>query len=363
MKNFKYLIILLAVLSISPSCKKKENKTKEILKPVRFTTVGKLNAQQIRTFSGVANASDEIDLSFRSTGIVSTLRARVGQKVKKGDLLMRLDNVQAQLAYEQSLSALKSAESALNTAKSSLERSKALFEKGSQSLSDYEAAKNSYQSALDQYESAKRKKDIDQNQINYGYIYAPKNGVLASVDISLNETVSSGQTVAVLNAGNDVNVEVGLPENIINKVAVGMSTNIKFTSLEEQEFTGHVIEISPIADSNTSTFPVKVDIPGSTEIIKPGMVANVTFTFGSADNTDSNLLVVPVKSVGEDGNGNFVMLIETTDNKVGVVKKQTIELGELTNDGFVVKSGLSEGQLIATAGLQTLLNNQKVKLN
>lgn len=362
MKNIKFIALLTFIFVLLTSCNNKKEAKKEILKPVRYTKVTKINALKIRTYSGVASASNEIELSFRSTGIVSTLRAKVGQRVNKGDLLMKLDNVQAQLAYEQSLSALKSAESALNTAKSSLERSKALFEKGSQSLSDYENAKNSFQSALDQYESAKRKKDIDQNQISYGYIYAPKKGVLASVDISVNETVSSGQTVAVLNAGDDVNVTVGLPENVINKVTIGMSTIIRFASIEGPDFEGNIIEISPIADSNTSTFPVKIDIPKSTNAIKPGMVANVSFTFGSASASEYHQLVVPVKAVGEDGNGNFVMLIQTDDNKVGMIKKQIIELGELTNEGFLVKDGLEEGQLIATAGLQTLLNNQKVKI-
>ncbi len=362
MKYLNHYLIIIAILTFFSACKSKETKKKEIIKPVKYEIVGKINAQKIRSYSGVASAGNEIELSFRSSGIISILKAKVGQKVKKDDLLMRLDNIQAQLAYEQSVSALKSAKSAMNTAKSSLERSKALYEKGSHSLSDYESAKNSFQAALDKYESAKRKKEIDQSQIDYGYIYAPKNGVLASVDISINETVGSGQVVAILNAGDDINVLVGVPENAINKITIGMTIKVNFSSIEDQIFEGNIIEISPIVDSNTSTFPVKIDIPKTAKVVKPGMVANVTFTFGSNSNEESNQLVVPVKAVGEDGNGNFVMLIESSDNKIGIVKKQTITLGELTNEGFVIKSGLTEGQIIATAGLQTLLENQKVKL-
>ncbi|WP_066630947.1 efflux RND transporter periplasmic adaptor subunit [Labilibacter marinus] len=362
MKYLNHFLLSLLFLFIFGACKSKEEKKEEIIKPVRYEIVSKLNAQKVRNYSGVASASNEIELSFRSSGIVSVLKAKVGQKVRKGDLLMSLDNVQAKLAYEQSVSALKSAQSAMNTAKSSLERSKALYEKGSHSLSDYETAKNSFQSALDKFESAKRKKDIDQSQINYGYIYAPKNGVLASVDISINETVGSGQVVAVLNAGDDVHVSVGVPENAINKINIGMTTKVIFSSIEDQDFEGNIIEISPIVDPNTSTFPVKIDIPKPANVIKPGMVANVIFTFGSNSNQESNQLVVPVKAVGEDSDGNFVMLIEATNDNIGVIKKQTISLGELTNEGFVVKSGLTEGQKIATAGLQTLLDKQKVKL-
>ena len=75
------------------------------------------------------------------------------------------------------------------------------------------------------------------------------------------------------------------------------------------------------------------------------------------------MIVVPIKAVGEDGEGNYVFLIETEDNKTGIVRKQTIKIGEITSNGFEVESGLEAGQLIATAGLQSLLDGQKVKLN
>lgn len=356
--QFAFFLFFTLIIS---SCEE-DVKKKEAIRPVRYEVVSKVNGQKSRTFSGVASAGNEIELSFRSSGTISTLNAKVGQRVKKGDLLLKLDNVQAQLAFEQSVSALKSARSSMNTAKSSLERSKALYEKGSYSLSDYETAKNSFQSALDQYESTKRKLEIDKSQINYGYIYAPKAGVIAAVNSSLNETVSSGQTMAILNAGDEINVLVGMPESVINNIVIGASTDINFTSLENGKYLGSIIEIAPIVDLKTSTFPVKVDISNPSSSIKPGMVANVTFIFGTADTERSNALVIPVKSVGEDGDGNFVFIIESDDDKLGIVNKQTILLGELTNSGFVVKEGLKEGQKIATAGLQSLLDGQKVIL-
>jgi len=356
---FSGLVVTFMLLT---GCKNKEQVKQENIRPVKYEVASKNNAKKTRTFSGIASASDEIELSFRSTGIVTTLNAIAGQRVKKGALLMKLDNVQAQLSYEQSFSALNSAKSAMNTAKSSLERSKALYESGSQSLSDYESAKNAFQSALDNYESAIRKNEIDKTNISYGYIYAPKSGIIAEVNISLNETVGSGQIVAILNAGDEINVVVGLTESVINNISIGMPAQIGFTSLEDGDYTGSVIEIAPIVDTKSSTFPVKIDISNPIEDIRPGMVANVTFTFGSGENKESDLLLVPINAVGEDGDGNFVFVIELTDEKVGIVKKQLISLGELTNEGFLVKEGLNEGQLIATAGLQTLLDGQKVKL-
>ena len=362
MKLIKYTVLPFLAIILLGSCKEKVEEKEVVLRPVKYEVIGTANAQKIRTFNGVARAGNEIDLSFRSNGIITELNVKVGQQVKQGDLIGKLDNVQANLAYEQSISALNTAKSAMNTAKSSLNRVKSLYEKGSNSLSDYENAKNAYQSASDQFESAKRNKSIQQTQINYGYIKAPKGGIIALVNNQLNENVRAGEVIAVLNAGKEINVIVGLPENVINKTSLAMQTVLSFSAIKDQTFIGNVIEIAPVVDPNSATYPVKIDIVNSSKDIKPGMATNVTFNFSDSDTVSENYLVVPVKAVGEDGNGNFVFLIESLDSKTGQVKKQSIEIGELTSFGFEIKSGLSAGDKIATAGLQTLLDGQKVRL-
>ncbi len=362
MKFIKYTIPVVAFLLVITSCKEKVEEKEVVLKPVKYQVVGTSDGQQVRTFSGTVKASDEIELSFRANGIITELNIKVGQQVKKGDVLARLDNVQANLAYEQAKSSVNAAQSAMNTAKSNLDRVKSLFEKGSNSLSDYEKAKNSYQSALDQFESAKRNRSIQSSEISYGIIRAPKNGIIASKNVDLNENTSAGNTIAVLNAGKGINIVVGLPENVINKVKVGMETDLNFSAIKDKNLKGRVIEVSPVVDANTSVYPVKTEIIDATDAIKPGMTASVTFNFGEENTIKDNTLVVPVKSVGEDGNGNYVFLIESTDGKVGTVKKHPIKIGELTASGFKIESGLSAGDKIATAGLQSLLDGQKVKL-
>lgn len=363
MKFTKHILSVAAFLLLLASCKEKKVEEKEVvLKPIKYQVVGTSDGQEVRTFSGTVKAGDEIELSFRANGIITELNVKVGQQVKQGDLLAKLDNVQANLAYEQAKSAVNAAQSAMNTSKSSLDRIKSLFEKGSNSLSDYEAAKNSYQSALDQFESSKRNRSIQSSQIGYGIIRAPKSGIIASKSASLNENTSAGKTIAVLNAGTEINIIVGLPEGIINKVKIGMQTDLDFSAINGGNLKGRIIEIAPIVDANSSVYPVKMEIIDATDAIKPGMTANVTFNFGTENTLKDNTLVIPVKSVGEDGNGNYVFLIESTDGKEGTVKKHAIELGELTEAGFKIKSGLNAGDKIATAGLQSLLDGQKVKL-
>lgn len=360
MKHHKLIIGLFFIPLFFMSCGEDKKEEKPPLRPVAFQEVALLGGEATRTFSGTANTDKVINLSFRSNGIITEFNLKIGQSIKKGQLLAKLDNVQSRLNYENSLSSLNSAQSQMNTAKLSLNRVRSLYEKGSTSLSDYEAAKNSHRTAVASYESAQRSVAIQQEQIRYGYLYAPEDGVIAQVTAEIDENVTSGQNIAVLNAGTDMEIALGLPENVINQVKKDMNVTIDISSLQDQTFNGIITEVSPSIDQNTSTYPVRVKITNPSQDIKSGMAANVTFQFDKQQSA-ANTLVVPAKSVGEDASGNFVFLIKESEGKT-IAKKQPITIGKLTSEGFAVTNGLSVGQKIAVAGLQTLLDGQEVKL-
>ena len=175
----------------------------------------------------------------------------------------------------------------------------------------------------------------------------------------MNETMSPGQPVAVLNVGGQIEISVGLPESVINSVRAGMRVEVTVASLSEQSFAGEVTEVAPSIDVDAATYPVAVRITDPSAEIRPGMAANVAFDL-SAPQTSERVLVVPVKAVGEDGVGRFVFVIEIAASSA-VVKKRHVQIGELTVDGFEIREGLSAGEKIATAGLQTLLDGQHVQ--
>ncbi|MDB9961513.1 efflux RND transporter periplasmic adaptor subunit [Oceanihabitans sp.] len=342
-------------------CGEKEVKEEIVLRPVKYSEVTLLGGEMTRQFSGAARTQKIVNLSFRSSGIVTKLDMKLGQNVKKGQLLGALDNVSARLNYESSISSKNSAESQMNTTKLSLNRMRTLYEKGSASLSDYEAAKNSYRTAVASLESSKRSVSIQQDQIQFGYLYAPEDGVIASVTTELDENVSPGQTIGVLNAGTAIEISLGLPESVINAVKKDMKVKVSFTAIEGKTFNAVITEVAPALDVNTSTYPITVMVTDTDKNIKSGMAANVLFEFVDED-VKKDFMVVPASAVGEDGNGRFVFLIEGDATKA-TVKKQAITIGSLTPEGFEVKSGLKVGQKIAIAGLQTLLDGQDVKLN
>ena len=350
---------LACIIVFLSACGGEEAQEAKVLRPVVYQEVGYAAALETRTFSGTAETDKVINLSFRNSGIITTFNIRLGQVVRKGQLLGRLDNVQARLGLEQAQASLTSAESQMNTAKLGYDRVRSLYEKGSASLSDFENAKNSWKTAQSSYASAQRSVDIQKEQINYGYIYAPENGVIASVSAEIDENVNPGQVVAVLNAGNEMTISMGIPESVINQVRECSNVSVTFPALADQRFEGQVTEVSPAVDRNTATYPVTVTLLAPTEAVRSGMAANVTYSFGQVD---GNALIIPAKAVGEDSKGRFVFLVNGKAGGAGTIKKQHIGIGELTPAGFQVTSGLSEGQKIATAGLQTLLDGQEVSL-
>lgn len=356
-----YQTLILAVLILSSACSdKKEVVQKEKLRPVKYAEVSYSGIGQVRTFNGTARSDEEINLSFRTSGILTTLNISAGQKVLKGELLAQIDNSEARLSLEQSISSLNSSKANLNTSTSTLERTRTLFEKGSASLSDYENAKSSFASAKANYESAKRSVEIQKKQVGYGIIYAPADGIIAAKNVENNENVSSGSVIAILNAGTFMEIRLGMPENVINRVQKGMKVSAKFPALQGKAFDGIVNEIAPSVESGTATYPVQIKLSGETANIKSGMAANITFTFPKTDNQE--MLIVPISAVGSDSKGNFVYLIEKQNGSVGLIKKQHFTIGELSPIGFEVVKGLKPGQIVATAGLQTLLDGQKVSL-
>ena len=358
MNRLSKILVVIPVLVLTLSCGD-EAPAEKILRPVRAMEVGYGAEDAVRTFSGTAQTDKVINLSFRSSGIITQFNIRLGRRVRRGELLAQLDNVQARLAYEQAVSSLNSAASQMNTAKLNLDRVRALYEKGSASLSDYESAKNSFRTAEASHESAQRSVDIQQEQIRYGFLYAPETGIIASVNAEVDENVSAGQAVAVLNAGADMQIALGLPESVINRVRQRMAVTITFSSLPGRQHNGTITEVSPSVDPQTATYPVRVTLTDPSDEIRSGMTANVTFDFGEGASAE-NVLVVPAKAVGEDADGRFVFLLENESGSTASVRKQHIRVGALTSAGFEVLEGLEAGQKIATAGLQTLLNGQEV---
>lgn len=329
-------------------------------RPIVAEAVSTVTGSTLRSFSGTAQTGRTVNLSFRSSGVVTELNMVLGQRVRRGELLAELDNVASRLAYEQAVLGLNSAASQMNTAELAFQRTRALYESGTASLSEYENARNAYRTAEASHASAERSVQIQEEQIEYGRILAPADGTIASVNVEIDENVSPGQAIATLNVGSELEIALGLPEAVIARAMPGMEANVQFAAVAGQSFAGRVTEVSPSVDPATATYPVRISIDGPSDAIRPGMAATVELAFDSE--LPEGVLVVPAKAVGENAEGRFVFLVEDAGGGEATVRRQPVTVGRLTGEGFEVVEGLAEGQRVATAGLQTLLEGQRVRV-
>ncbi len=360
MRLLKYTTLALVMAFSIQGCKNTETEEKqEKVKPVRYGRVEMLGGQSTRSFNGITESGSETNLSFRAGGLINKLNVSVGQHVKKGQLLAQLDQKDVLLGLDQAKLDVKNAKVQLETAKSSFDRIKELFQTSNASLSDYEQAKSTFSNAQSAYEISLKRLDLQKSQVSYTSIYAPMSGIVSSVNIELNEVARAGQPILTMSQEDSKEIEAraGVPEKYISQVEIGSAASIRIPTLS-QYFDGVITEVG--YTSSGGTYPVITSISNPTEEIRPGMPVEIVFSFGDEDAPKQ--LVVPVKAVGENDEGKFVYVLDPLENNVYSAKKVTVEIGNLTSPGFIVRSGLSEDQLVATAGLRTLYDGMKVTL-
>ncbi|MDF1868446.1 MAG: efflux RND transporter periplasmic adaptor subunit [Saprospiraceae bacterium] len=371
MKNL-LLIFSLFTFFIFYSCEGEQNKElPEAIRPIRISKVIKSGDVGDKTFSGAAQASKQANLSFKVAGTILDFHCKVGDRVPKGHTIALLDatdySVQLEQAVAQSKSAetqIKSAETQLITSKSTYERIEKLYENNSVPLSEYENAKGAYEAAKSQFEATKaqstasnKQAQAAQNQVGYANLRAPFAGVITMVNVEENELVNSGTPIAVLTSESDPEVSVGVPGIFINKIKKGQNVHIQFSVLDNTTFDGTVSEIA-FSSGQASTYPVTIKIKNPSSEIRPGMAAKVRFSLG--DNNDKEKLIAPAKAIGEDAKGKFVFVVVQSNENYSV-KRRSIKIGNLTQGGFEIKEGLKEGEMVATAGLKSLLDGMKVR--
>ncbi len=355
------LISVIALSSIAVvSCSKEKQVEKKLIRPVRYQEVIMSGSNVSRTFSGVSKAGVEANLSFKVNGTIRSINVKVGDKVKKGKPIASLDKTDLQLMYERAKVALNNAKVQMQSAKSSFERVSALYENSNASLQDYEGARTAYESAKSMVSSNKRSLQLAGSQLGYANLKAPMEGIVVKVAVDKNENVMPGDVIVEINSGDDLEVTIGMPEAYISRVKEGENVDVTFSSIANKTFDGTISEVSYAISSKSSTYPVSIVLKNPSKEIRPGMAADVSFNFKSDGN--KACIVVPTNTIAEDQHGRYVFTVAKTKKGLGVVKKKSVTIGELTMDGIEILEGLEDNELIITAGISKLFDGMTVKL-
>ncbi len=332
----------------------------EVLRPVRTETVHVSGAGRTRTFSGTARAGIETQLSFRVAGKVDRVDVEVGDGVRAGQPIARLDQEDYRIAVRQAEATLAQAQAASRNAEADLDRVRGLWESHNASQGELDAATAGAQSARAQVDGAQQSLEAAQRRLAYTVLSAPVDGAIASVDVEINENVAQGQSVVLLTSGASPEVEVAIPGVLISGIREGDRVSVRLDALPGRSFEAVVTEVGVASTAGTTTFPVTVRLVGETRDVRPGMAADVTFRFETEGAVER--IFLPTHAVGADREGRFVFVLKASgEDGVAVVRRVPVEVGQLTGEGLEIVSGLTPGQPVVTAGMRRLHDGQRVR--
>ncbi|MHC4409102.1 MAG: efflux RND transporter periplasmic adaptor subunit [Planctomycetota bacterium] len=332
----------------------------EVIRPVRYVMVEGSDSATQRTFSGVAKAGQESRLSFQVSGQVLDVPINVGDTVKKGQTIARMDPADYALQLQNAQASAAQSRAQERNAKATYERTRALYENQNASRQDLDADRTAYESGRAGLEAAHQQIRLRQRQLGYTHLKAPEAGTLATVDIEVNEYVQAGELVATLLAGDQIEVSVSVPASVIRSIERGAKAEARFNSLEGKTLAGTVTEVGVSSVGGATTFPVTLRLTEGQDQVRAGMSADVTFVFESAK--DGPKYALPISAVGEDRKGRFVYMLQSEGEGLGTVHRSPVQVGEILSDGIEILEGVKPGDLVVTAGVSRIYDGLQVRV-
>jgi len=361
MSLYKKILILGSLMVVFISCgKKEEEKEKKIkLRTVRHETIELKSQVETLSFTGDIKSAFEPEVSFRVSGNIEKMNFKLGQAVKKGEILAVLDKIDYEIQLRKAESSYETAKASQIEAQSSYNRIKELYQNDSVSKSEFDSAKARMDSnsaslrvALEEIKYAKR-------QLKYTELKSPIDATVAVKVSEVNENVAAGQPVYILNTDTDLEAISFVPESAIGDINIGSQVNI-YASALKKNYLGEVVEVGTSSLQYGSTYPVKVSILGTDKSLRSGMSVIVDFNKDILDK--KNTIFIPLNVVLKEANSNYVFIVEKDGEDLGIIKKIEVKTGMITNKGLEILEGLSEGDELVTAGMAKLKDGQRVSL-
>lgn len=306
-----------------------------------------------KSYAGDVQAQEQTALAFRVAGQVAERYADVGDQVRAGQVLARLDVKDAQLQLNAARAQLESAQSAARIAEDELKRFQQLLPVNAVSRSQYDAVDNQYKAALSSLKQAQSNYQVSSNQTQYNQLTASKSGVITARNIEAGQVVAAGQAAYQLAIGSGREVVIGVPEQAIGGIKAGQPAQVTLWSKPEEKFDAAVREISPAADQSR-TYSVKVALRGAAaDGIQLGQSARVFFSAAPGAK-----LSVPLSSISADAADRQAYVFAV--NADHSLRKVPVVLGAYGRDSAPVLSGLNPADYVVIGGVHLLRAKQKV---
>lgn len=342
-------MIFLALLTLGCNSEMDNDGTqqKDKARPVKLLTIESSQNSSLLSFPAVIQAGETSQLAFQVNGVVASVNVMESMEVKKGDILATLDTRD----YQTQLDAAKAEYTKSN---SEYQRTKKLFKKGIV--------------AQVKLEESKAKKDIHkaelataQKAVNDTALVAPYAGYISTVELKKNQTIQQGKAVISLLSLTKLEAKINLPSSIVANAKENNENNtihIVLNAAPNQKIPASLKEASLMADQQSQTYAVTFNFePQQGLNILPGMTARVFFQDPTKD-FSKNVIEIPMQAISKQDEALFVWVLDEDNMKV---TKRNIQIADDVGENIIVTNGLSQSDIIVTAGVAYLSEGMTVR--
>ena len=331
-------------------------------KPVETREV-KRTVEMVGTLSGW----EEVTVSNETAGTIEKILVDLGDKVKRGQLLIRLDQREARLALAQAEANLQAAKKALAQAQAewrdadlSLKRIQQLHSEGVIATSQLDVAQARFDSIEAQVHA--READIDRFQalvdlarkhLSDTEIVAPISSEVQQRLVSIGEGVKEKTPLLHLVVTDPLKLQGTVPERFAPEIKIEQPVDVQVEAFTEQVFPGVVQRVSPAVDVQTRSLALEAKVPNSAGLLKPGFFAKGLILIG----VNPQAVFVPEEAVY-----SFVGITKAFVVRDGTAQERQVKTGVRADSLIEVTEGLQPGETVATSGLAQLYQGAKVRV-
>lgn len=338
-------------------CAKQERETRSAVRPVKVFRVEGQESGKTMSFAGEVKPRHEATLSFRVAGKLTARPVEVGDGVRKGQLLARLDASDYRLAVRALEAQLKSALAERDFAGDDLARYRELLAQKVISPPEFDRHATAYTTARERAAALQAQLDQAANQLAYTDLLADRDGVVTALDAEAEQVVAAGQPVVRLARLDEREIHIDVPEHRLGGIGLQQEVGVSLWADGDRKIKARIREIAAVADPASRTYRVKAALLEGHELARLGMTATVSIPSNAPPH-----IAVPLASVFTSRNEPGQPRVWRVDERTGTVGSVPVQLGEPMDGERLAVTGLAAGQLVVSAGVQRLSEGQSVRL-
>lgn len=358
MKNQLYITALAIVYIFTTSCGNDAAQPVADASPAIPVTIKAVTDNASNPFlavSGKVQAVNSAQLSTRNMGYVNEVLVNVGDKVKKGQLLISINSTDLQAKKAQVNASITEATAAYENAKKDYNRFKNLFADNSASQKELDDITAQFNMASARLEGAKQMKNEISAQFAYTNITAPFSGVVTSKNISKGTMANPGQPLISIEAPGDFEVMAMVPETEISQIKTGTTVQVSIASIDKT-IIGKVKEVSASAQQTGGQYLVKINLEKTDNPVRSGMFATVAFPVEKQ--AENNVILIPTAAVVTNGQLSGVYTVSES----GTAILRWLRLGKTVGNQVEVLSGLNTKESYILTANGKLYNGAKITI-